>query len=789
MLHIRRCAYVSAVAVGIRGNGMEEDKKPDNNLEDLRRRAETRVQDARLDQDVSKLSEEDVRSLAHELQVHQAELEIQNEELRRAQNELKESRDKYIDLYDLSPVGHFTLNRAGLIQEANLSGARLVNRERRGLIQQAFALLVSVEDHAVFFSHLEKVFQMPVKQICELKLQDSGQQPIWVRLESIAAPGEEGKLETCRVAVSDISEAKRAEAQILMTQAQVLSSMAEGVCVCDETGRVSFTNAAFEEMFGYKRGEFLLSKEVFDFEDRPEGGPPTVLSDAFSQALKNGHWRGDLVARKADGSHFEAHLRLTRLQLFGNMNIVCVWENISALKQWEKALRDSERRFRAVFEGAQDLIFLKDESLKYTHVNPAFAKLFGKAPADIVGSKYEDLFGPEGAEYERDLDTRVLGGQTIEEERVRNIKGVTRRFNEVRTPLRDREGNVSGLCAIARDVTERGGALRQLLHEAAPPRSKIMQETLQLALKAAASGGLVLLQGESGSGKDYMARFIHEHSDRSGGPYFSINCAAIPHELAEAELFGYERGAFTGAHSRKRGLLELAEGGTLLLNEIGDLSLPLQAKLLTFLDTKRFTRVGGEQEISVNARLMFATNKELDAEVEEGRFRQDLFYRINVMTISVPPLRDRIEDIQIIAQEIMSELAKELRLTEVPPIDPASQVALTGYDWPGNVRELRNVLERSLMLSEGQSLKLTLPALTASAQAWSITSRFPSGARSLHDVTDEVIESLCREALRRSGGNRRKAARILRISRDSLYRYLKRFDLESENRTTNETDD
>ena len=209
---------------------------------------------------------------------------------------------------------------------------------------------------------------------------------------------------------------------------------------------------------------------------------------------------------------------------------------------------------------------------------------------------------------------------------------------------------MSGLCAIARDITER----REL--ELQPPpglesvRSKVMQETLQLALKAATSGGLVLLQGESGSGKDYMARFIHDHSDRSGGPYFSINCAAIPHELAESELFGHERGAFTGAHARKRGLLELAEGGTLLLNEIGELALLLQAKLLTFLDTKRFTRVGGEQEISVNARLIFASNRDLEKEVEEGRFRQDLFYRINVMTITAPPLRDRIEDIPILAR-------------------------------------------------------------------------------------------------------------------------------------------
>jgi len=768
---------------------MGDDKKPDHNFEDLRKRAERSVRSGRLDQDVSKLSEEDVRSLAHELQVHQAELEIQNEELRRSQRELEESRDKYADLYDFSPVGYFTIDRKGLILEANLSGARLVNRERRLLIRQAFMLLISPEDHTGFFSHLKEVFQRPVKQTFELKLQNRGQQPMYARLESIAVPGEGGKLEVCRVAVSDISEARRAQDQVLMTQAQVLGSMAEGVCVCDRMGAIFFTNTSFEAMFGYKRTELLSSRNLLDLEDCLDGETKPVLPAAFSKALAKGHWRGNLLGCKNDGESFDADVRLARLESFGTTSMVCVWEDISDIRQAERSLRESEERFRAIFEGAQDLIFLKDKSSKYTHLNPAFAKLFGNVPADIVGFKYEDLFGAEGAEYEKDLDTRVLNGQTIEEERIRNINGIPRRFNEVRTPLRDKEGKVSGLCAIARDITER----REL--ELQPPpglesvRSKVMQQTLQLALKAATSGGLVLLQGESGSGKDYMARFIHDHSDRSGGPYFSINCAAIHHELAESELFGHERGAFTGAATRKRGLLELAEGGTLLLNEIGDLPLPLQSKLLTFLDTKKFTRVGGEQEISVNARLIFATNKDLETEVQEGRFRQDLFYRLNVMTITVPPLRDRIEDISILARNIMSAIANDLQLKHIPPIDPASEVALTGYDWPGNVRELRNVLERSLMLSEGESLKLTLPALTASAQAWSITSTFPLAGRTLHDVTDEVIESLCREALRRAGGNRRSAARILGISRDSLYRYLKRFGLESENRTTNEMDD
>ncbi len=181
-----------------------------------------------------------------------------------------------------------------------------------------------------------------------------------------------------------------------------------------------------------------------------------------------------------------------------------------------------------------------------------------------------------------------------------------------------------------------------------------------------------MLLGESGSGKDYLARYIHNHSKRAGGPYFSVNCAAIAAQLAESELFGHEKGSFTGAQGRKRGLLELAEGGTLLLNEIGELSLPLQAKLLTFLDTKKFTRVGGEKEISVNARLIAATNRDLQKEVEAGRFRNDLFYRINVMTITVPPLRERREDLPILTREILSQLHAELRFAAPPSIDAAA---------------------------------------------------------------------------------------------------------------------
>ena len=211
-------------------------------------------------------------------------------------------------------------------------------------------------------------------------------------------------------------------------------------------------------------------------------------------------------------------------------------------------------------------------------------------------------------------------------------------FLETRIPLRDDAGDIVGIFTISRDITERKRIEFLPSESDIACSSEAMKSTLRMAHAAAQNDSTILLLGESGSGKDYLARYIHNRSKRAGGPYFSVNCAAISLELAESELFGHERGSFTGAQGRKRGLVELAEGGTLLLNEIGELSLPLQAKLLTFLDTMKFTRVGGEKEISVNLRLIAATNRDLEKEVEAGRFRKDLFYRINVLCHNGPSL-------------------------------------------------------------------------------------------------------------------------------------------------------
>jgi two-component system, NtrC family, response regulator AtoC len=453
----------------------------------------------------------------------------------------------------------------------------------------------------------------------------------------------------------------------------------------------------------------------------------------------------------------------------------------------ERRLRESEERFRTVIETAEDLIFIKDSALRYTHVNPAMLRMIGRDGSKVIGKTDGELFGGEEAKHSSEVEFRVLEGQTVnlEHSTTFNNQRVTCSF--IRVPLRDARGKVSGLCGIGRDITEL--KRREMMQEPEMQDSaqeihfsEAMKNTLNQVRLAAGTDSICLLLGESGCGKDYLAKYLHDHSPRASGPFFSINCAALAPELAESELFGHERGAFTGAAGRKRGLLELAEGGTLLLNEIGELSLKLQAKLLAFLDTKSFNRVGGEKSISVNARLVAATNRDLEKDVETGKFRKDLFYRLNVITIRVPPLRERKGDLKLLVRDLIESLVKALGFRGTPSVDREAMELLECYDWPGNVRELRNVLERALIHSDKKhitpeqiSLASKAPSdETRSAITFTVT---VSEGSPMPDALQEAKRHIAKEGLRRSGGSVKEAAQLLGISRDALNYLLKSLSL------------
>ncbi|HEU4382857.1 MAG TPA: sigma-54 dependent transcriptional regulator [Anaeromyxobacteraceae bacterium] len=326
---------------------------------------------------------------------------------------------------------------------------------------------------------------------------------------------------------------------------------------------------------------------------------------------------------------------------------------------------------------------------------------------------------------------------------------------------------------IAALTSERKSAVESL--GALVGRSAAMESVRGMASRLAASDATtVLIEGESGSGKEVVARAVHFGSARADRPFLQVNCAALPEHLLESELFGHERGAFTDAHTQKRGLFETAEGGTVMLDEIGDLHPGGQAKLLRLLESKTFRRVGGVTELRADVRVLAATNVNLEERVSEGGFRADLFFRLNVVRLRVPPLRDHAEDIPLLTAHFVARFNQEMK-RQVRGVAPAAMELLQDYRWPGNIRELRNVVERAFILHANvdELRPEHLPPELRGDSGRGPAKPAPAvPAEGL--VLEDVEKRLIREALERSSGNQSKAARLLGISRDTLRYRLKK---------------
>jgi DNA-binding NtrC family response regulator len=306
--------------------------------------------------------------------------------------------------------------------------------------------------------------------------------------------------------------------------------------------------------------------------------------------------------------------------------------------------------------------------------------------------------------------------------------------------------------------------------------SPIMRDLVSTVDRVAQADTAVLLNGESGTGKQVFAEAIHARSPREKGPFVYVNCVAISDELIESTLFGHERGAFTGAVQRKEGRLEAAAGGTAFLDEIGDITPRLQAKLLHFLEEKTFERVGGGQTLRVDCRLVAATNRNLAKDVEEGRFREDLFYRLNVITLEIPPLRERREDIPVLARAFVERYAAETKRPELELADETI-AALRAFDWPGNVRQLKNAIERMVVLAPGSRLEPGLLPPEIRRAGTEVDPVADSESR-WKDSLAEAKRRILREALARSDGNQTRAAEYLGLQRSYLNRLLKDLGVE-----------
>jgi putative PEP-CTERM system response regulator len=338
---------------------------------------------------------------------------------------------------------------------------------------------------------------------------------------------------------------------------------------------------------------------------------------------------------------------------------------------------------------------------------------------------------------------------------------------------------LSDYILLKEEMAERRGAPRIIGEDGK------LRHVLQQLHRAAATDATVLLEGESGTGKELFARGLHALSPRADGPFVAINCAAIPDTLLETELFGHEKGAFTGAAARKPGRFEMAHRGTLFLDEIGDLPLALQAKILRALEEKRFERVGGTQSLLVDVRVVAATNRNLKQRVAERQFREDLYFRLSVFPIQIPPLRERTKDVVTLARHFVDRFCRDLNKKPLT-LTPAALDELEAYSWPGNVRELQNCIERAVILCDGDAihprhlnLSFRQPASpqAAASSPWDEIDLSGTMMETLRRVTAEVERRKVEQALRDAAGNKQRAAEMLHVSYKTLLQKLKEYGI------------
>ncbi len=441
------------------------------------------------------------------------------------------------------------------------------------------------------------------------------------------------------------------------------------------------------------------------------------------------------------------------------------------LEQWQQA-----KVLEAVFDHLSDAIVLYDADMKITGMNRAAELLLDMNAEDFVGEHCHDMFRCATCEGDCGMlvgiNQPALSNGTI---RFRTLNGRERMAVIRTTMLHGDNGEIQGAVATIKEVTEELLAQRREW----VAESSSMRDIYSFVRRVAASeASTILIEGENGTGKDLVAKTIHYSSMRQAEPFIAINCAAIPDTLLESELFGYEKGAFTDARAQKRGLFELADKGTLFLDEVGEIPLMLQAKMLRVLEEQTFRRLGGLKDIKLDVRVIAATNRNLREAVREGAFRQDLYFRLNVIHVQIPPLRDRRADILPLARFFIEHYNNKFK-RQIEGITPEAENLLLQHDWPGNVREVRNAIERAMILEDSSlitpaSLPLTLTEHTEAAAAAASTSEFfPDAGVSLQETEKQLLI----RALEKTGGNQTQAARLLRITRDTLRYKMKKFNL------------
>src|SRR5579864_8266938 len=580
----------------------------------------------------------------------------------------------------------------------------------------------------------------------------------------------------------DVTERKRSEESLRESETRFrtfVDHAGDALFVYDlEQRTVVDVNREACESLGYTRQEIIGKTPLAFHPDSYQEEMESVADRAAAgETVSDTHWH-----RRKDGTVFPVEVHTSRVLYAGRHFLLMVARDISDRLRAEEAIRQSEKQLREVIETIPAIAWTSSPDGSIQFVNKRWQEYTGISPQEAAG------FGWKSALHPKDIDRYVekrraslTGGALFEDElRIRcGETGEYRWFISRAVPLRDERGNIIRWYGTATDIHDRKQSEERLQVENVVLREEIdkasmfeevvgaspaLRTVLSAVSKVAPTDSTVLLTGQTGTGKELIARAIHRKSERSGRAFISVNCAAIPQSLIASELFGHEKGAFTGALQRHLGKFELAEGGTIFLDEIGELPMETQVALLRVLQEREIQRVGGTQPIRVNVRILAATNRDLQKTIAAGTFREDLFYRLNVFPIHVPPLRERKEDIPMLVEYFVDRFARKAG-KNIRSIDKQSLELLESYFWPGNIRELQNVVERSVVLCDTDTLSidnswLSIGESASHGPATSLASRIQEQER-------ELIERALTETEGKVSGPLGAAAK-LRISPSAL---------------------
>ena len=583
----------------------------------------------------------------------------------------------------------------------------------------------------------------------------------------------------------------------------ILNSVGDAVIATDGQGLITFMNPVAEILTGWEMVEVSekpitdilnicvrdggnLRKNTFLIEALQKGSVATGGLSSASEVDYN----TCLIAKS--GREIPIDYNITPIE-DGKANptgMVITFRDITKYKAMQgqlnqpiSELRHQTQLMKAIFDNIYDGIVVLSLRGEVLFINPSIQQIFGAALPDTLPSKWSEPYGVFYADKETRvpmdqlLFTYISRGEAIrgEELFVRNEEkpeGIHIRVSAI--PLFDENQEVVACVCVVRDILPAELETSHPFDEIVG-KSQNMQQMFALMQRAAESDITVFISGESGTGKELVARAIHANSDREGGPFITVNCAAIPETLIESELFGHEQGAFTGATTKRIGKFEQANRGTLFFDEIGDMPLVLQAKLLRVLQERQIQRVGGMVDIPVDIRVLTATNQNLEAAVKAGNFREDLFYRIATFPIVVPPLRYRREDIPLLANHFLKKYAESM-MKSINVISADALWSLMQYDFPGNVRELESIIERAVLLETTELLQSSSlpPKILLMKFSQSILSS--SGSTEILPF-EEVERQILAHALKVMDNDVTKAAQALKIGRSTLYRKLKLYQL------------